>query len=144
MTGARVLAALLVVPWLASCGTSDPSTVAAPPATSAASSAATAGAAPTAVASAVASDTAQQTISFTVANKKVTGDTGRVKVKLGTRIRITVLCDTAEEIHVHLYDLMQEISANSPGSIEFVADRSGVIEVELERGKILLTHLQVQ
>jgi hypothetical protein len=145
MTGPRLLAALLVLPWLAGCGTSDPSTVAEPPATSAASSPATAaGAAPTAVASAVASDTAQQTISFTVAKKKVTGDTGRVKVKLGTRIRITVLCDTAEEIHVHLYDLMQEISANSPGSIEFVADRSGVIEVELERGKILLTHLQVQ
>ncbi|MDT7549451.1 MAG: hypothetical protein QOE84_1845 [Actinomycetota bacterium] len=146
MTVRRLLVSLLLVPWLAACGTSDPSTVAEPPASTAASTSATAaaGSGPTAVASAVASDTAQQTISFTVANKKVTGDTGRVKVKLGTRLRITVLSDTAEEIHVHVYDLMQEIGANSPGSIEFVADKPGVIEVELEHQKILLTHLQVQ
>jgi hypothetical protein len=145
MTVRRLLVSLLLLPWLAACGTSDPSTVAEPPASTAASTpASAAGSAPTAVASAVASGTAQQTISFTVVNKKVTGDTGRVKVKLGTRLRITVLSDTAEEIHVHAYDLMQEIGANSPGSIEFVADKPGVIEVELEREKILLTHLQVQ
>jgi hypothetical protein len=142
----RLLVASLLAPLLAACGTSDPSTVAEPPATTPATTPASgdAGSGPTAVASAVASDTAQQTISFTVVKKKVTGDTGRVKVKLGTRLRITVLSDTAEEIHVHVYDLMQEIGANSPGSIEFVADKPGVIEVELEREKIPLTHLQVQ
>ena len=97
----------------------------------------------TAVASGVASDAAQQTLSLTVAKGKVTGDTGRVKVALGTRVRITVTSDVADEIHVHLYDLTQEISANQPGSIEFVADKPGIIEVELEHAKLPLTHLAI-
>jgi hypothetical protein len=140
----RLLPALLLVP-LTACGGSDPSTVADPPTSSTPSASATAdGTAPTSVASAVAGDTAQQTLSFTVAKKKVTGNTGRVKVKLGSRVRITVLADVADEIHVHVYDLKQNISANSPGSIEFVADKSGVIEVELENAKLTLTRLVVQ
>ena len=97
----------------------------------------------TAVASGVASDSAQQTLSLTVAHGKVTGDTGRVKVALGTRVRITVTSDVADEIHVHTYDLTQEISANQPGSVEFVADKPGIIEVELEHAKLPLTHLAI-
>jgi hypothetical protein len=97
----------------------------------------------TAVASAVTSDTAQQTISLTVAGGKVSGDTGRVKVALGTRLRITVTADVADEIHVHVYDLHQDISVNQPGSIEFVADKPGIVDVELEKSKLTLTRLQI-
>ena len=95
------------------------------------------------VASSVPSDNAQQTVSLTVSGGKVTGQTGRVKVALGTRLRITVTSDVADELHVHVYDLKQEISANASGSIEFVADKPGVIEVELERAKLTLTHLEI-
>jgi hypothetical protein len=98
---------------------------------------------PTTVASAVASDTAQQTIALTVAAGKVTGQTGRVKVPLGTRLRITVTSDVADEVHVHVYDLKQDISPGSPTSIEFVADKPGQIEVELEKAKLTLTRLLV-
>jgi hypothetical protein len=98
---------------------------------------------PTSVASGVASDSAQVNLALTVAKGKVTGDTGRVKVPLGSRVRITVTSDVADEIHVHLYDLKQEISANQPGSIEFTADKPGVIEVELERAKLPLTRLAI-
>src|SRR3954454_7860187 len=98
---------------------------------------------PTSVASGVASDSAQVNLALTVAKGKVTGDTGRVKVPLGSRVRITVTADVADEIHVHLYDLTQEISANSPESIEFVADKPGVIEVELEHAKLPLTRLAI-
>jgi hypothetical protein len=97
----------------------------------------------TSVASGVASDSAQVTLALTVAKGKVTGDTGRVKVPLGSRVRITVTSDVADEIHVHLYDLKQEISANQPGSIEFTADKPGVIEVELEHAKLPLTRLAI-
>jgi hypothetical protein len=96
-----------------------------------------------AVASGVASDTAQQTISITVAGGKATGDTGRVKVALGTRLRITVTADVADEIHVHVYDLHQLVTVNQPASVEFVADKPGVIDVELEKSKLTLTHLQI-
>ena len=97
----------------------------------------------TAVASGIASDSAQVNLALTVAGGKVTGDTGRVKVPLGSRVRITVTSDVADEVHVHLYDLKQEISANSPGSIEFVADKPGVVEVELEHAKLPLTRLAI-
>ena len=135
--------ALALLPVVAGCGTSDPSTVSAPPGGSPAASTA-AGGGPTAMASGVPTDSAQQTLSFTVAGGKVSGDTGRVKVKLGTKLRITVLSDVADELHVHVYDLKQELSAGAPASLEFVANTSGVIEVELEHQKITLTHLEVQ
>jgi len=91
----------------------------------------------------VASDSAQVNLALTVAKGKVTGHTGRVKVPLGSRVRITVTSDVADEIHVHLYDLKQELSANQPGSIEFTADKPGVIEVELEKAKLPLTRLAI-
>jgi hypothetical protein len=95
------------------------------------------------VASSVPSDNAQQTISLTVSGGKVTGQTGRVKVALGTRLRITVTSDVADEILVHVYDLKQEVSANASASIEFVADKPGVVDVELERSKLTLTRLAI-
>jgi hypothetical protein len=139
--------ALGLLPVLSSCGTSDPSTVAEPPGGSPAASAATSASASggaTAVASGVPNDSAQQTLSFTVSHGKVSGDTGRVPVKLGTTLRITVLSDVSDEIHVHVYDLTQELAAGEPGFVQFTADKPGVIEVELEHEGIPLTHLQVQ
>lgn len=133
--------ALGLLPVLAACGTSDPSTVSGPPGGSPPGSAPSGG---PAMASGVPSDSAQQTLSFTVSGGKVSGDTGRVKVALGTKLRITVLSDVADEIHVHVYDLKQELSAGAPGSLEFVANTSGVIEVELEHQKLTLTRLAVQ
>lgn len=131
--------ALGLLPVLASCGTSDPSTVAEPPVPSGAPSGT-----PPAVASGVPGDTVQQSLNFVVAHGKVSADTGRVSVKLGSTLRITVLSDAADTIHVHLYDLTQALSAGEPGYLEFVADKPGVVEVELEHQKIPLTHLQVQ
>ena len=138
MLPARIVPVLLALTAVtAACGgSSGSSSASAVPSPSLAPSA-------KAVASGVASDTAQQTVSLTVSGGKVTGDTGRVKVSLGTRVRITVTSDVADEIHVHLYDLTQEISANQPGSIEFVADKPGVVEVELEHAKLPLTHLEI-
>ena len=128
---------LLLTPLAAACGGSSAPAASSPvPSPSLASSAAP-------VASSVPSDNAQQTVSLTVSGGKVTGQTGRVKVALGTRLRITVTSDVADELHVHVYDLKQEISANASGSIEFVADKPGVIEVELERAKLTLTHLEI-
>lgn len=97
----------------------------------------------TSVASGIASDAAQQTISVTVSGGKASGQTGRQKVALGSRVRITVTSDVADEIHVHVYDLSQPVSADAPASVEFVADKPGVVEVELHRSKVTLTRLQI-
>ena len=128
---------LLLTAFAAACGgSSEPAASSPVPSPSLASSAAP-------VASSVPSDNAQQTISLTVSGGKVTGQTGRVKVALGTRLRITVTSDVADEIHVHVYDLKQEVSAGASASIEFVADKPGVVEVELERAGLTLTRLAI-
>jgi hypothetical protein len=128
---------LLLLTLSAACGgSSEPAASSPLPSPSLASSAAP-------VASSVPSDNAQQTVTLTVSGGKVTGQTGRVKVALGTRLRITVTSDAADEIHVHVYDLKQEVSANASASIEFVADKPGVIEVELERAGLSLTRLEI-
>ena len=133
----RAPALLLLLTLSAACGgSSEPAASSPLPSPSLASSAAP-------VASSVPSDNAQQTVTLTVSGGKVTGQTGRVKVALGTRLRITVTSDVADEIHVHVYDLTQQVSANASASIEFVADKPGVIEVELERAGLSLTRLEI-
>lgn len=128
---------LLLTSLAAACGgSSEPAASSPLPSPSAGSSAAPVG-------SAVPSDNAQQTISLTVSGGKVTGQTGRVKVALGTRVRLTVTSDAADEIHVHVYDLTQEVSAGASASIEFVADKPGVVDVELERATLTLTRLAI-
>ena len=133
----RPLVLVAVAGALTACGGSSTPTASAVPSPVLASDQ------PTTVASAVASDSAQQTIALTVAGGKVTGQTGRVKVSLGTRLRITVTADVADEVHVHVYDLKQNVSPASPTSIEFIADKPGQIEVELEKAKLTLTRLLV-
>lgn len=97
----------------------------------------------TSVASGVASDAAQQTIALTVSGGKVTGQSGQQNVALGSRVRITVTSDVADEMHVHGYDLNQEVAPGSPASIEFVTDEAGSVEVELHRTNLALTRLQI-
>lgn len=129
---------------LAACGSSDPSTVALPPSPTASGPVSgSVSAAPTAVASSVPSDSVDQAISVTYANGAVSGGVQRVKVALGSKVRLTVTSDKADEVHVHLYDITQDVAVNQPTSLAFVANKPGVLEVELEKiGKTLLT-LQV-
>jgi hypothetical protein len=84
-----------------------------------------------------------RTVSVTVAGGEVTGDTGRVEVPLGTRVRLSVTADVADEIHVHGFDLYQDVSPGQASQLEFVADRAGVYEVELHDARQVLTRLQI-
>lgn len=134
----RVVPAVLIALALSGCGGDEPSVASSP-----VPSPTVVVESPAAVASGIASDSAQKTISLTVAGGKVTGDTGRVTVPLGTRVRITVTTDVADEIHVHLYDLTQQVGAGSSASVEFVADKPGVVQVELHESKLPLTRLAI-
>ena len=80
---------------------------------------------------------------------RVTGDdvetaSRRVRVDRGERVRISVQADRAEEVHVHGYDLSEDVAPGRPAVIEFTADAAGVFEVELEQAKLQLFELQVQ
>jgi hypothetical protein len=82
-------------------------------------------------------------IAVAVDEGRVSGDTGRVPVALGEAVTLVVASDTADEVHVHGYDLTTPVSTDRPASTTFDADLPGVFEVELhEAGTVLLT-LQV-
>lgn len=84
--------------------------------------------------------------SFTIAfaEGKPSGDTGRLRVSVGERIRIRVTSLRADEIHLHGYDLSAPVDASKPGVLTFTATIPGVFELELEDLGAQLATLQVQ
>lgn len=85
-----------------------------------------------------------QTLHLTVTNGQVTGDTGEVPVRLGSRVRLVVVSDVAGQLHVSGYDLTQEVPIGRPAALEFRADRAGLFDVELSDQQLLLTRLRVR
>lgn len=83
-------------------------------------------------------------VDLTVSGGEVSGDTGRVEVPAGTRVRLSITSDVADEVHVHGFELTSSVSPGQATQVEFVADRAGVYEVELHEAGTVLTRLQVQ
>jgi len=135
LPGAAVLALGLV---LAACAGTDPEKAAPSPTTSSSSSAAT-----TTAASSKPAAASGLAVEVGYAGGQITGG-GRIPVQLGTPVTLQVTSDAADEVHVHGYDLMADVSPDQPATITFDATVPGVFEVELEDlGRELLT-LQVQ
>lgn len=67
----------------------------------------------------------------------------RVKVPRGSAVLVRVEADTEAEVHVHGYDLATGAGPGSPGCVSFVADRSGLFDVEAHP-EILLVQLEVR
>lgn len=83
-------------------------------------------------------------VAVSFAGGQVSGDTARVKVKVGESVTIRVASDVADEVHLHGYDLTAPVAAGGTTTLSFEATIPGVFELELEeRGKELLS-LQVQ
>ena len=68
---------------------------------------------------------------------------GDVEVQQGERVRLVVEADVSDEVHVHGYDLLAEVSPDEPAVIVFRANAPGVFEVELEGAGLLLLELTV-
>ncbi|HLF61164.1 MAG TPA: hypothetical protein VI980_08305 [Acidimicrobiia bacterium] len=62
---------------------------------------------------------------------------------LGDQVKITVVTDVADEIHVHGYDLRYDAEPGVPVEISFEADAQGIFEVELETTRLPLFELRV-
>ncbi|MFF5180121.1 hypothetical protein ACFY2Q_19030 [Micromonospora sp. NPDC000316] len=138
-----LLTALLVT----GCGQDDDPSVAAPSA--APTSVAVPGATPTAADSptpspSASTPTVDREITVTIAKRRVTPPTGRVTVSKGELVRITVTSDTADELHVHGYDLGARLPAGAPGSVQFRADKTGLFEVETHETELVLFQLVVR
>jgi FtsP/CotA-like multicopper oxidase with cupredoxin domain len=121
-------AALLVL--LAGCSTGSDPGVAAPPTRSAPTTSSTS--TPTAT-----------VIEVTYAGGEVTTASPRVELSLGEEVVLRVTSDVAEEIHLHGYDLYEDIPAGGTGEVSFTADLPGAYEVELQQAGRPLVQLRV-
>jgi len=82
-------------------------------------------------------------VAATVKQGKVQTARKRVKVHLGSTVRITVTSDADEEFHLHGYDRELELRPGRPATLELVADKPGVFEAELHHSGALVFELQV-
>ncbi|HEX5936612.1 MAG TPA: hypothetical protein VFZ75_02810 [Actinomycetota bacterium] len=81
-------------------------------------------------------------IDVTYRNGAVQGPT-RYPVTQGDDVRIVVHADVSDEVHLHGYDLSDDVTPDRPARIEFVADAAGVYECELESAETLLFQLEI-
>jgi hypothetical protein len=85
----------------------------------------------------------EQRIEVAVAGGRVSGDTGRVPVAVGTQVTLVITGDAADEVHVHGYDRTADLAAGTPAELSFAATIPGVFEVELHEAGTALLALQV-
>ena len=144
-----VALALLAVAVLAGCTTDSAGP---PPAAASTSASAPAAASPTPTttpSSAKPTPTASEgpkvdaTVDVVVANGRVTPNAKNMRVSRGDRVRFTITSDVDESIHIHGYDLTAEARPGKPGAVTFVANQSGVFEVETHESARLVVKLIV-
>ena len=85
-----------------------------------------------------------RTVQIRVTGDQVETAERRVKVPLGSEVRLEVTADRADEVHLHGYDRKVDIEPGTPVVLEFQADTPGVFEVELEEAALKLVELQVE
>jgi FtsP/CotA-like multicopper oxidase with cupredoxin domain len=74
---------------------------------------------------------------------KPAGGVQEVSVNKGERIRLRVVSDVADEIHVHGYDLKKDVAAGGSARFSFPATIDGRFEVELEHAGQQIATLEV-
>ena len=67
----------------------------------------------------------------------------RFDVPLNGPVRVSVVADLSDEVHLHGYDLHADVTADGVAVFEFEATIPGVFEVELEESGVLIGELQV-
>jgi hypothetical protein len=72
------------------------------------------------------------------------GGLARATVKQGDPVTIVVDADTADEVHVHGYDLKANVAPGKPARVAFSATLAGGFEIELEEAGLHIAELAVQ
>lgn len=62
---------------------------------------------------------------------------------MGETVTLRVRSDVADHVHLHGYDVFQDVDAGETAELTFEADIPGVFEVELEDAGIQLVELEV-
>ncbi|MDA0635488.1 hypothetical protein OUY22_18880 [Nonomuraea sp. MCN248] len=75
---------------------------------------------------------------------RVRPPSGWLEVARGRTVSITVTSDVADELHVHGYDVTADLRPGEPATVRFVADMTGVFEVETHESGLVLVQLAVR
>jgi hypothetical protein len=78
-----------------------------------------------------------------VKNDEPVGGIQELEFDSGEEIRFRVSSDSAEEIHVHGYDIAKDVPAGGSVEFEFPAEIEGIFEVELEELGTQIAELRV-
>jgi hypothetical protein len=79
-----------------------------------------------------------------IVNGQPQGGVEHLKFAKGDRVRFKVQSDVADEVHVHGYDLMKDVSKGGSVSFSFPATIEGRFEVELEHAGTQIAELEVE
>ena len=80
---------------------------------------------------------------ITIKNGEPVGGIADLTFSQGEDVRFVVDSDTADEVHVHGYDIGQDVEAGGTTEFDFPADLEGVFEVELESSATQIAELTV-
>jgi hypothetical protein len=72
------------------------------------------------------------------------GGPRRVTVARGRRVVLIVTSDVSDHVHLHGYDLMQDVGPGMPARIAFRATRPGTVEAELEDRGVQIARITTQ
>jgi hypothetical protein len=78
-----------------------------------------------------------------IRNGEPVGGIEQLEYDAGDEIRFEVSSDVADEVHVHGYDLMQDVPAGGTVSFDFPAEIEGIFEAELEGRKEQIAEITV-
>ena len=76
-------------------------------------------------------------------NGEVVGGVAEIEADKGDEVSLVVRSDTADEIHVHGYDVTKDVQAGGSARLSFTADIAGVFEIELEGAHVPIGSLKV-
>ena len=78
-----------------------------------------------------------------VRNGKPVGGVQDLTFNAGEQIRFEVRSDAPDEVHIHGYDISEEIPAGGAATLSFPADIEGLFEVELHESDEQIAELRV-
>jgi hypothetical protein len=78
-----------------------------------------------------------------VRDGKPTGGLQHFSAAKGDRVVLRVRADVEDEVHIHGYDLMLDVTPGTPVQFQFTADIAGRFEIELEDAGTPIAELEV-
>lgn len=79
-----------------------------------------------------------------VSNGEPVGGVTKITARKGDTVRVVVVSDMAEEVHLHGYDISRAVTTDKPARFRFEAKLEGVFEVELEQLGVPIASLEVR